>query len=131
MFTVRSIYVFALVRFKLEGVSGVFANSVSMNVSSCQLRTRAATEASQSALDRRLSGSVAPLMTINNPAIPCPCHNTGLPQLTQSAGFYGRASSYVHLRQPKTLYLNPNLTLAPQSDLKHNHKPYPNPNHIA
>ena len=28
----------------------------------------------------------------------------------------GRASPYVHLRQRKTLYLNPNLTLAQQSD---------------
>ena len=27
----------------------------------------------------------------------------------------GRASPYVHLRQPKTLYLNRNLTLAPQT----------------
>ena len=43
----------------------------------------------------------------------------------------GRASTYVHLRQPKTLYLNPNLILAPQSDPKPNPKPYPNPNHIA
>ena len=43
----------------------------------------------------------------------------------------GWASPYVHLRQPKTLYLNPNLTHAPQSDPKPNPKPYPNPNHIA
>ena len=43
----------------------------------------------------------------------------------------GRASPYVHLRQPKTLYLNPNLTLAPQSEPKPNPKPYPNLNHIA
>ena len=43
----------------------------------------------------------------------------------------GRASLYVHLRQPKTLYLNPSLTLALQSDPKPNPKPYPNHNHIA
>ena len=43
-------------------------------------------------------------------------------------GLIGRASPYVHLRQPKTLYLNPNLTLDPQPDPKPNHKPYPNPN---
>ena len=43
----------------------------------------------------------------------------------------GLASPYVHLRQPKTLYLNPNLTLAPQSDPKPNPKPYHNPNHIT
>ena len=43
----------------------------------------------------------------------------------------GRASPYVHLRQHKTLYLNPNLALglAQQSDPKPNPKPYPN--HIA
>ena len=42
-----------------------------------------------------------------------------------------RASPYVHSRQPKTMYLKPNLTLAPQSDPKTNPKPCPNPDHIA
>ena len=43
----------------------------------------------------------------------------------------GRASPYVHLRQPKTLYLNPTLTLALQSNHKPNSKPYPDHNHFA
>ena len=43
----------------------------------------------------------------------------------------GRASPYVHLRPPKTLYLNPNLTLDLQSDPKHNPKPNPNLTPIA
>ena len=45
----------------------------------------------------------------------------------QSTVHSGRASPYVHLRPPKTLYLNPNLTLDLQSDPKPNPKPNPNP----
>ena len=43
----------------------------------------------------------------------------------------GRTSPYVHSRQPKTLYLNPTLTLVLQSDLKPNPKPYPNHNQLT